>query len=84
MFGGAAVLLAKDAQRARIVRATDDGFGYRLGEDVVPVKVEEPLRLGHHEPDVAASFDPATDQDINVGSRSPQAIASRRPRAFVE
>src|ERR1017187_8203833 len=78
MFGGTALLLAKDAQRARIVRATGDGFCDRQGEDVVPVEVEESLRLGHHEPDVAASFDPATDQDINVGSRSPQSIASRR------
>src|ERR1039457_2314020 len=76
MLGGAAMLFAQDADFAGVVRAALDGFGDGFGEDVLAVKVEQFGGPGGHAADVAASLDPALEQDADVGSGGAQTTAT--------
>jgi hypothetical protein len=76
MLGGAAMLFAQDADFTGVVRAALDGFGDGFGEDVLAVKVEQFGGSGRHAAHVAASFDPALEQDADVGSGGAQTTST--------
>src|SRR5450755_718561 len=76
VLGGAAMLLAQNADFAGVVRAALDGFGDGFGENVLAVKVEQFGGSGRHAAHIAAGLDPALDKDINAGCGSAQTTAS--------
>src|ERR1700690_712701 len=76
LLGGAPVFVAQHPHLARVVGTALDGFCDGLREDVLTVEVEQLAGLGHHASDVAARYDPALDEDIDLWGHGAHPIAT--------